>query len=62
LPWLGFSLQATTKNSALDGINNLFTIIFNFELLLKIAAWGSKQYWSDRWNKLDAFVVLISGE
>lgn len=53
-------LQQTMKNQVLDRINDAFTILFNFELALKLAAWGRAQYWSDTWNKLDAWVVVIS--
>ena len=53
-------LQKTAKNVMLDNINNFFTLLFNVELLIKILAWGFKQYLADNWNKIDAFVVFVS--
>jgi voltage-dependent calcium channel L type alpha-1D len=60
LPETVTALQSTPKNDALDIVNNIFTFIFNIELVLKLLAWGFTQYFSDRWNKLDAFVVATS--
>jgi len=60
LPDTVTKLQSTPKNNALDFVNNFFTFIFNLELILKLLAWGLSQYFADRWNKLDAFVVGIS--
>ncbi len=40
-------------------INDVFTFIFLAEMLLKFAAWGLRQYFSDYWNQLD-FVLVVS--
>ena len=53
-------LQNTTANVFLDAVNNTFTFIFNVEMGLKLVAWGYKQYWSDTWNRLDGFIVVVS--
>ena len=60
LPVTVQKVQDTKSNKLLDDINNLFTAFFNVELIIKLLAWGSKQYLADSWNKMDFFVVLVS--
>ena len=38
----------------------LFTLIFIFEALAKIKAYGWKNYWQSGWNKFDFIVLLIA--
>ena len=38
----------------------VFTWVFVFEMLLKIAALLPKKYWSDPWNRFDFFIVVGS--
>jgi hypothetical protein len=54
------SLQRSGTNKVLDLVNNIFTIIFNIEMFLKLSAWGGRQYWADRWNRIDLLVVVIA--
>ncbi len=45
---------------ALEIINYIFTGIFLIEALLKLAAWGLKQYFLDEWNIFDFLIALGS--
>jgi len=45
---------------ALEVINYIFTSIFLAEALVKLLAWGVKQYFNDEWNIFDCFVALGS--
>jgi voltage-dependent calcium channel T type alpha-1I len=45
---------------ALEVINYIFTSIFLAEALVKLLAWGVKQYFNDEWNIFDFFVALGS--
>jgi len=51
-------------NALLERSSTAFSVIFSVEMLLKVAAlglWGGQQaYLSDRWNWLDAAVVVLS--
>jgi len=44
----------------LDIIDNTITILFVFELCIKINTWGFKNYFNDNWNKFDFILVLLS--
>jgi hypothetical protein len=43
--------------SNLQFLNNVFSIIFNIEMLIKLLALRS-QYFKSRWNLLDMFIVI----
>ena len=45
---------------ALEIINFIFTAIFILEAILKMLAWGFKQYFADEWNIFDFVVALGS--
>ena len=45
---------------ALEVVNYIFTSIFLAEALVKLLAWGIKQYFNDEWNIFDFFVALGS--
>jgi len=45
---------------ALSVVDSLFTLLFLFEALVKIHAWGISKYWSDGWNKFDLALVLLA--
>ena len=53
-------LQETSWTAQLDLVNDGFTAIFVLEMILKIAAFGMKNYWRDSWNKFDVVVVVAS--
>jgi Ca2+-binding EF-hand superfamily protein len=44
----------------IDILNMTFTIFFTLEMLLKMVGLGLAQYFNDRFNGLDCFVVLVS--
>ncbi|CAF1095811.1 unnamed protein product, partial [Didymodactylos carnosus] len=50
--------QRDTYTKALDYINIVFTAIFTFESLLKMAAFSLKNYFGDPWNVYD-FVIAV---
>lgn len=41
-------------------LNQVFTLMFTFECVVKLAGFGWEQYWADPWNKFDLIVVLGS--
>ena len=45
---------------ALNFINMVFTYIFIYEMVVKIAAIGIKKYSASKWNLLDGGIVLLS--
>jgi len=47
-------------NDVLDIFNDWLTIIFIFELGIKLCALGVTKYMAERMNILDGFIVLIS--
>eukprot|EP00613_Pedinella_sp_CCMP2098_P008916 CAMPEP_0171677750 /NCGR_PEP_ID=MMETSP0990-20121206/55239_1 /TAXON_ID=483369 /ORGANISM="non described non described, Strain CCMP2098" /LENGTH=580 /DNA_ID=CAMNT_0012264227 /DNA_START=113 /DNA_END=1852 /DNA_ORIENTATION=+ len=52
--------QGTPYYQGLEFVNTIFTFLFLVEMLLKITAWGFKQYIRDMWNQLDFFLVVSS--
>ncbi len=44
----------------LDIVEALFTLIFVFEIGLKIRTYGAPGYFAEHWNKFDFIVVLLS--
>ena len=46
--------------TVLDTANYVFVALFTLEALLKILALNPKQYFADKWNRFDLFVVVIS--
>ena len=40
--------------------NLIFVVIFSFETIIKITAYGIKHYWHNHWNKFDFVIVVIS--
>jgi hypothetical protein len=40
--------------------NFTFMILFTFEMVLKLIAYGIKGYIADNFNSFDAFIVLMS--
>jgi len=43
----------------LEICDNLFTIIFTAEVVLKLTAYGPKKYFSDGWSCLDFAIVIV---
>ena len=56
--------SVTKQNQVLDQINNVFTVIFIMEFMLKIVAFGfivhRNSYLRNGWNLID-FVVVVGG-
>lgn len=56
------SLASDSKTSkVLDTMNLVLNAVFVVELLLKLATYGFKTYWSRTSNKIDALIVILSG-
>lgn len=47
-------------NALLDAMNVFFTIIFAFEMIVKMSGFGFKKYYSDAFNIFDCFIVVMS--
>ncbi|XP_043349599.1 voltage-dependent T-type calcium channel subunit alpha-1H isoform X4 [Dermochelys coriacea] len=52
--------QPKTLDEALKYCNYVFTIVFVFEAVLKLVAFGFRRFFKDRWNQLDLAIVLLS--
>jgi len=46
--------------SFFDYLDNVFTIIFTVELIVKIRAYTFTSYWRSNWNKFDFILVFIA--
>jgi len=46
--------------STLNVLDKVFTIVFVFEMLLKICAYGFRRYFTDAWCWLDFIIVVVS--
>ncbi|MGN0033936.1 MAG: ion transporter [Candidatus Limimorpha sp.] len=40
--------------------DNIFTLLFTFEMAIKIKEFGWKNYWRSSWNKIDFVITTIS--
>jgi len=40
--------------------DNLFTVVFLFEMVVKIREYGFTGYWKSNWNKFDAILILLA--
>ncbi|XP_058851928.1 voltage-dependent T-type calcium channel subunit alpha-1H-like isoform X2 [Acipenser ruthenus] len=52
--------QPKSLDEALKYCNYVFTIVFVFEAILKLVAFGFRRFFKDRWNQLDLSIVLLS--
>ncbi|XP_078274277.1 voltage-dependent T-type calcium channel subunit alpha-1H isoform X1 [Rhinoraja longicauda] len=52
--------QPNSLEEALKYCNYVFTIVFVFESVLKLIAFGIRRFFKDRWNQLDLAIVLLS--
>ncbi|XP_072916344.1 voltage-dependent T-type calcium channel subunit alpha-1H [Hemitrygon akajei] len=52
--------QPISLEEALKYCNYVFTIVFVFESVLKLIAFGFRRFFKDRWNQLDLAIVLLS--
>lgn len=41
-------------------VDDLFTVLFIVEALVKIHEWGWRGYWARRWNRIDLLLLLLS--
>lgn len=41
-------------------VDSFFTLLFLFEAVTKIRAYGWKQYWKENWNKFDFVITLLA--
>lgn len=48
------------ENKTLEDVNDAMVVVFLFEMLIKIAGLGFKEYSQDSFNLFDAIIVLIS--
>ncbi|TGZ67466.1 hypothetical protein CRM22_004775 [Opisthorchis felineus] len=55
-----FEGQPGAYADALDYLNMIFTGVFTVEFVLKLAAFGFKNYFSDGWNVFDFIIVIGS--
>lgn len=49
-----------THSEIIEVSNNIFYGIFLFEMILKLAGMGFKQYFKDSQNKIDFTVVILA--
>ena len=49
-----------TEVYRLDAVNNMFTMIFVAEMIIKLLGLGFKEYMRDSYNKFDAVLVIFS--
>lgn len=40
--------------------DNLFTVIFLVEMVIKIREYGFNDYWKSNWNKFDAILIILA--
>ncbi|XP_075421907.1 voltage-dependent T-type calcium channel subunit alpha-1H isoform X2 [Ascaphus truei] len=52
--------QPQSLEEALKYCNYVFTIVFVFEAVFKLVAFGFRRFFKDRWNQLDLAIVLLS--
>ncbi|XP_018092078.2 voltage-dependent T-type calcium channel subunit alpha-1H isoform X2 [Xenopus laevis] len=52
--------QPKSLEEVLKYCNYVFTIVFVFEALFKLVAFGFRRFFKDRWNQLDLAIVLLS--
>ena len=52
--------QRPFLKAALNVLDKVFTIIFVFEMLVKICAYGFRKYFTDAWCWLDFIIVAVS--
>ncbi len=55
----GYSNKDVT-NATLTYMNDVFTFVFAFEMVLKLAGLGVKSYMRDEYNLFDGLLVVIS--
>lgn len=56
----GCALFSPQMNEVLDMVNEVLTSIFIAEMVLKWIGLGIFGYFSDKWNRLDCFIVMAS--
>ncbi|XP_071203997.1 voltage-dependent L-type calcium channel subunit alpha-1D-like [Salvelinus alpinus] len=52
--------QSKTFNSVMDILNLIFTALFTIEMVIKLLALRTHQYFIDAWNSFDALIVVGS--
>uniref|UniRef100_A0A8C7E026 Voltage-dependent L-type calcium channel subunit alpha n=1 Tax=Oncorhynchus kisutch TaxID=8019 RepID=A0A8C7E026_ONCKI len=52
--------QSKTFNSVMDILNLIFTALFTIEMVIKLLALRTHQYFIDAWNTFDALIVVGS--
>ncbi|MEE6497872.1 hypothetical protein FKM82_002904, partial [Ascaphus truei] len=53
-------MSGRSLEEALKYCNYVFTIVFVFEAVFKLVAFGFRRFFKDRWNQLDLAIVLLS--
>lgn len=44
----------------LPHLDSIFTLLFTFELTLKIRTYGFRSYWKSGWNRMDFILVMLA--
>ena len=52
--------QSPRLKKALKILDKMFTVIFVFEMIVKMTAYGFRKYFTDAWCWLDFVIVLVS--
>jgi voltage-gated sodium channel len=55
-----FDNLSTSQVNLITGADNIITIVFIIEMIVKSLEFKVKGYFSSNWNKLDCFLVLLS--
>ena len=55
-----FLQESGLEGNIISLIDVFCTIIFVVEMLVKLAEWGLKGYWSSGWNRMDGILVILS--
>ena len=52
--------QPEEYERAIDQAETVISLLFIVEMALKLLGLGCSGYWSDKWNKLDGTIVLLT--
>jgi voltage-gated sodium channel len=55
----GFNLNSSSAK-IIETFDHAFTIIFVFELVIKLITYGRKEYFKSNWNKFDFILVMVA--
>lgn len=58
--FLGGFIQSDENQYVLYSIDNIITILFTIEMVVKLKEYGAKNYLKSNWNRLDLTLVVLS--